>query len=693
MKIFNKKIKGFTLIELMAVIVILAIILIIAIPSIGNIIQKSREDSLVSDIKMMESSARSYVTKTGEYVPKNGETEVIPLDVLVKKGYIVKIVYPDENKTTCDGAVSVKNVNGKYSFEGYLNCGLYLSSNISEVYQLLDRKVEYATKIILQEHNELLPTSNNSISLDINDDLGLTIKDPMDEVNNIVSGTVVVNNGTKIVSKKGLVQMATVSTKGTLIEINGIEYQIISNIVVKNENDNNIYAGGKMSDGTEEPPEPDIDADLTGANAPKLATGMIPVKYNESTKVWVKADVTNAAGDNQWYDYGYKKEDGSASGRWANGVMVTSSKRDLYLNAAIGTTVQMNDILQFYVWIPRYKYRIELANFHKVTPGLIDIVFEKGTEKTGTAVVNATTGFPAGEYLTHPAFCVTNNDDNGDGKRSTYLGDDCDDPDDWNLTGFWVAKFEVNKNGSSIKPNIGSAGVENINYATATYFYTTAKAFNNANNAFGFVEPKDDTHMLKSSEWGAIAYLSHSTYGRGNSAVWINNSTENLVGCVGSSTQASYYNNYYSCQYDYNNATYGGQASTTGNVYGIYDMAGGSQEYTAATKQENNPFNTAIYADINTKYVDNMGAMPGSLTLDGTIGMALYETSSGPSGNVSWYGDAVGYSDGYSTYTYPVFVRGNKALSYQYAGIFSYTVYEGYENYDITWRPSLVVTE
>ena len=45
-KALLKKEKGFTLVELLAVIVILGIIAAIAVPSIGNIIEKSKYDAL-----------------------------------------------------------------------------------------------------------------------------------------------------------------------------------------------------------------------------------------------------------------------------------------------------------------------------------------------------------------------------------------------------------------------------------------------------------------------------------------------------------------------------------------------------------------------------------------------------------------------------------------------------------------------
>ena len=62
---------------------------------------------VTSDIKLMQSSARTYVNKTGDYNPEEGETEVIPLKVLINKNYISKVISPYNNKTECDGAVIV----------------------------------------------------------------------------------------------------------------------------------------------------------------------------------------------------------------------------------------------------------------------------------------------------------------------------------------------------------------------------------------------------------------------------------------------------------------------------------------------------------------------------------------------------------------------------------------------------------
>ncbi|MCA0971355.1 prepilin-type N-terminal cleavage/methylation domain-containing protein [Halobacillus litoralis] len=56
--------KGFTLVELLAVIVILGIVAGIAIPSIGGIIQKTREDAVKAEALQVLDSARLYDTTT-----------------------------------------------------------------------------------------------------------------------------------------------------------------------------------------------------------------------------------------------------------------------------------------------------------------------------------------------------------------------------------------------------------------------------------------------------------------------------------------------------------------------------------------------------------------------------------------------------------------------------------------------------
>ena len=45
--------------------------------------------------------------------------------------------------------------------------------------------------------------------------------------------------------------------------------------------------------------------------------------------------------------------------------------------------------------------------------------------------------------------------------------------------------------------------------------------------------------MMKNMEWGAVAYLTHSNYGRNGNKIYINNSSDFITGNSGGSTSAS----------------------------------------------------------------------------------------------------------------------------------------------------------
>jgi hypothetical protein len=78
--------------------------------------------------------------------------------------------------------------------------------------------------------------------------------------------------------------------------------------------------------------------------APILDEGMIPVTIaNNGTVTTISSD------DGDWYDYENKE--------WANVVLVDSDSRSTYKNTT-GKTVNQSDILAYYVWIPRYAYKM-----------------------------------------------------------------------------------------------------------------------------------------------------------------------------------------------------------------------------------------------------------------------------------------------------------------------------------------------
>ena len=332
--------------------------------------------------------------------------------------------------------------------------------------------------------------------------------------------------------------------------------------------------------------------DTSGANEPILDTNMIAVYYDEISEVWKKADSTNMKKDYQWYDYDNKM--------WANSVTVTSSSRTTYQNAEPGTEIAMNDILTMQVWIPRYKYKV--LNYNEdgtktSEPQEIEIVFEEGTETTGeiecTDTISGTDGAKSESCTINNTECT---DDTCNNKYYTHPAFTFREEE---IEGFWIGKFELTGDIDNIttKPNLTSIRNQNV-----SSFSSNIMAMNDSNNQYGF-NTSTDTHMIKNMEWGAVAYLSHSKYGV-NREVYINNSsgyyTGRSGGNVGGSTpingtytdqtSTTQYNTYGYYTYDgyllnYNTNTKSTTkdlskvSSTTGNIYGVYDMSGGAAEY------------------------------------------------------------------------------------------------------------------
>ena len=257
-----------------------------------------------------------------------------------------------------------------------------------------------------------------------------------------------------------------------------------------------------------------VYTDTSGANAPVLAEGMIPVVYDEGLGYWIKADI-NAG----WYNYTDKI--------WANAVMVKtdategvecSKSRSYYMNAPAYTPVKEEDILAYYVWIPRYKYKLFNATYASGTsPSLIDVTFENETSTTGNVTCTyASNGAETcqnkanGNWYTHPAFTMKN----ASGNKTE-------------LKGIWVGKFETT--GSTTTPTI-KPGVSSLRGITVANMYNTGKLFRSTDYITSNGINQSDSHMMKNIEWGAVAYLKQSNYGLGITDITINNSSSHITG-------------------------------------------------------------------------------------------------------------------------------------------------------------------
>ena len=294
-----------------------------------------------------------------------------------------------------------------------------------------------------------------------------------------------------------------------------------------------------------------------------------------------------------------------------------------------------------WVWIPRYAYSIT-SGYHSSSAGNIDIEFMKGlTNETSTGRKSFDNVSGQGKWNVHPAF---------------NYGQE--------VSGLWVAKFEASNSGGKIKVE---PGVQSWRSISVNDIYTNCLNYNKTLNS----------HMMKNDEWGAVAYLSKSKYGK-NAEVTINDNSSYYTG--GGSGNA-YVTNV--------------KQSTTGTVHGVYDMSGGSEEYVAAFLNNGNNALTnngssLVNGDAKTRNVYSKGDTDNQSNNYSAnsekYGDAVYETSTSGSGSKSWYGD----SSYFSNTSGPFFRRGGSYSNGVTAGVFRFYSANGGSNSYYSFRPVLV---
>ena len=378
--------------------------------------------------------------------------------------------------------------------------------------------------------------------------------------------------------------------------------------------------------------------DDTGASRPELYDGLIPVTYdsNNNNEIIV-ADITS-----EWYNYDNHE--------WANAILIDQSNstiKDKYLNAdgtyKSGTTVSISDVLQMYVWVPRYKYQLFNVEGAQTTAQMINVEFENNSTSKSSGTQN-------GEWLTHPAFTFG----------------------DTELNGIWVGKFESSGTTDNITiiPNVSSLREINL----GTMFNTTRSI--ETTTKYGLTSSEVDTHVMKNMEWGAVAYLTSSKYGiyidastciNSECEVWINNNSNYTTGCAGDSVSAAEST---LCN-AWNTAT-GVNASTTGNIYGIYDMSGGAWEYVMGNYNKTVGSSGINFSSIDSKYYD---VYTGSSVSAGKLGDATKETQ-------GWNRDYAYFVDSSS----PWFGRGGEYNYGSLAGVFGFVYSNGNAYSSRSWR-------
>ena len=476
-----------------------------------------------------------------------------------------------------------------------------------------------------------------------------------------------------------------------------------------------------------------VKTDWTGkVNKPKLMTGMTAIKFNEPTgdeKAKEGSTVKITDTDTTWYDYDAKK--------WANAQTQDGS---------------------MWVWIPRFAYKVNSST------KTFDVVFLKDT--TNTYLDNGTEKDAEKEgYIIHPAF-----------KNESSTGYE-NGGWDKELTGIWVSKFEAGfatSNGNSAPKkassvnysqtsvwasgyetggNDGSLSARNwidgvygstttaikyptfqgltysMNYTNHNDAFNISRALTESGNIYGLSSATTDSHLMKNSEWGAVAYLAQSKYGLNGTNIYKNNanlrnsqqSAYAITGCAGETEDAAEVGvkidttTKKPVTTDSSKKIYvwtqksGTKASTTGTIYGIYDMSGGTWERTAGLVNNGNENLTkygqslmnALNNGKSSKYV-TVYSHDSSIDKDGAnidtastanwkantkiYGDGIHETSTAGTEKTSWYGD---YSY-FPTAIYPFSVRGGYCWDTDGTGLFYFTRHNGSSEYGGSFRSVLV---
>lgn len=331
----------------------------------------------------------------------------------------------------------------------------------------------------------------------------------------------------------------------------------------------------------------------TIVNKPMLVEGMVPIIPNGDN--YTDIDVTNAEQYQNWYNYD------SSLKQWANARLQDGS---------------------IYVWIPRFSYKMNGAKAEvKFLKEFSDITTE------GKAI--------AADYKVAPAF--------KNGVSTAFANGEWDNE----IAGFWVAKYEAINNSSipkcvetsttvwKVTPANAFVYCRNMETKTALFRKSgettdaiTTKVSGTLTDGIYQVDTNNiDTHLIKNSEWGAVAYLSYSDYG----------------------AQAT---NYQGGVYPGKDCGSNRERSTTGNIYGVYGMSGGNPEITAsgltitaynsldtsnkyATKYPSTNTNTTIFGDaVNNTEVSGFSV---TKTLPTTSNPIFLRGGTTTSGNIFIY--------------------------------------------------------
>lgn len=406
---------------------------------------------------------------------------------------------------------------------------------------------------------------------------------------------------------------------------------------------------------------------VSSPNEPNMYSGFEKVAWTDDGTEFTPTQ------NSEWYSYNSisGKEDNTTS-HWANAK-----------NTADGS---------YFVWIPRFAYRItywdsEERNYitgYFDGRGMVDVkgnvvtktVNEEEKQITLDSGINTVTQ-NGKQYIVHPAF--DNSVDNGGWRNK--------------LSGFWVAKYEMSREdydstSNTWKPTTASYGGGNVRLTDSNSSNIRVVSKPNvtswrrislmwSRNNSEYYDREKESHLIKNSEWGAVAYLTHSQYGRNGNEISVNRCTGYITGAGRGTGTNTIYNSTYDVEESTGlpaadqqyNGNIGKASSSTGNLYGIYDLSGGAIEYVSCYDKlgdttivlATNP----VSSEYTTIYSNGEEPYSGVLIYNvGKVGDATKEVCNGETSN--WFND----TSNFLSFDYPTFIRGGGYGNSNTAGVF-----------------------
>ncbi len=153
--------KGFTLIELIAVVVILSLIALVVFPAVNSVIRNSREKAYESQINTLVKAAEECTYENPAILPSKGETTKLNLNCLtggctingvnIEGGYINEDDIKDPRKTSknIEGCIVInykettnQTIKQKYTYEYQENCSAEIGLNTTGGWLLKNSNVK-----------------------------------------------------------------------------------------------------------------------------------------------------------------------------------------------------------------------------------------------------------------------------------------------------------------------------------------------------------------------------------------------------------------------------------------------------------------------------------------------------------------------------------------------------------------------